>query len=526
MPGQNINEVLKQSMRRIFLQNGGAGPSNPLLLAGVNMGYSRISGRTRQIRGGVSTISNRNPDGQGFLNVGSMETSPGFDTIELGIRETVGGIPLASTFENCPLGVYENVGGICNQLSDHLTGYAGGYVDVYPDAIITQGVNDGDGAAYTDDNPTEDVIGLTVRGRRFKHGQLFMSQLATASTADLSATLTTDVTYGNQQLCQQCGRADDGTGLKYWSAASTTASPGAKPGIFYQLGTATPVFATVSSAAIAENLTGIAVVGSYLVVISSTAGGAGIGGYHYAQVGSTGIPGSWTKVVTGFVSNKEPTDILVLSASEIYFSANGGYIYKSTDITTGVSIINAGATTTNNLRRIQGHRNLMVAVGENGTIIYSANSGRSWAAPTTTPAGISSGNVISADVIGLKQVWIGTQGGQVFYTLDLGGTWTERTFDQSSTGSITDIYFVNAHEGYFIQTFLGSSSRIFRTFTGGRSWWNTSPAIEGLTSTYSYLGRIAAPTVGNETLRSNNVILSGTVTSTQGLLLSGSPQVF
>jgi hypothetical protein len=52
----------------------------------------------------------------------------------------------------------------------------------------------------------------------------------------------------------------------------------------------------------------------YLVVISPQRPvGAGIGGYYYAQIGASGVPGSWTKVVTGFQSNKEPTDILVLS---------------------------------------------------------------------------------------------------------------------------------------------------------------------------------------------------------------------
>jgi photosystem II stability/assembly factor-like uncharacterized protein len=523
MAGSNINNVLTQQMRRVFIQNGGAGPNNPLLLAGKDYGYSRISGRNRQIRGGVSNIPVRSPDGQGFVNTGSMETAPGFDTFELGIRETITGIPLAATFQNCPLGVYEVVGNICNSLSDHLTGYSGAYVDIYADSIITQGVNQGDGAAYTDDNISEDVIGMTSRGGNFKHGQLFMSPLATASTADLATTLTTDVTYGNQQLCQICGRADDGTGLKYWSAASTTASPGAKPGIFYQIGSATPVYASVTAAAASENLTGIAVVGSYLLVISSTAGGAGIGGYYYAQIGASGVPGTWTKVVTGFQSNKEPTDILVLSSSEIYFSANGGYIYKCTDLTAGVTVINAGATTTNNLLRIQGNRNLIVAVGATGSIIYSANSGRSWATTTSTPAA-SNPTWQAVDVIGAKGIWVGSATGRLFYTLDGGVTWTEKTFDQSSTGAITDVYFVNAHEGYFVHT-VSSVGRIFRTFTGGQSWWNSSPAIEGL-GTFTSLGRIAAPTVGNETLKSNNVILSGTVTGAQGLLLSGSGQVF
>jgi hypothetical protein len=37
MAGSNINNVLTQQMRRVFIQNGGAGPNNPLLLAGKRL---------------------------------------------------------------------------------------------------------------------------------------------------------------------------------------------------------------------------------------------------------------------------------------------------------------------------------------------------------------------------------------------------------------------------------------------------------------------------------------------------------
>jgi hypothetical protein len=90
---------------------------------------------------------------------------------------------------------------------------------------------------------------------------------------------------------------------------------------------------------------------------------------------------------------------------------------------------------------------------------------------------------------------------------------------------VTDIYFVNASEGYFLHNTATPTGRIFRTYNGGASWWNTSPAIEGL-GTFTSLGRLAAPTVGNETLKANNIAVSGTVTGTQGLLLTFAPQVF
>lgn len=524
MAGQTPNNVRTQRMIRLFMQQGGASPNNPLSLEGVGYGYAAIKGVSRQVRGGVSNIAVRRPDGSGYQNVGSMESNPGYDEFELDIMETIAGIPLASVLETCPVALYEVRGYDCDQLSDHLQGYAQGYVRVYQDALIDTNIDYGDGMAYTDDNAVEAKIKMKSRGGIFDHGQIYANVLATANTSDLSATLTTDVVYGNAQQCANCGQPNDGTYLKYWAAASTTASPGAKPTVFYQLGSQTPVAVTVSSAGVAENLTGIAMVGNNLVVISSTAGGLGLGGYHFAPIGSNGVPGSWTKVVTGFQSNHEPTDILVFGANEVYFSANGGYIYRSTNLASGVSVINAGATTANNLSRIQGNRQLIVAVGASGTIIYSANSGVSWSATTSTPAA-GSPTWQAVDVIGGKIIWVGSSTGRIFQSVDGGSTWTEYIFSGSGAGSVTDIYFVNASEGYFLHNTATPTGRIFRTYNGGASWWNTSPAIEGL-GTYSNLARLAAPVVGNETLKANNIIVAGTVTGTQGLLLSFAPQVF
>lgn len=531
MAGQTINEVRTQKMIRLFMQQGGASPNNPLSLEGISYGYSAIKGRTRQVRGGVTNISARNPTGPGFINVGSSESNPGYDEFELDMYELQGGIPLASVLDTCPVALYEINGTLCDQLSDALQGYAGGYIRVYQDAVIDQSVDYGDGMAYTDDNVIEAKIKMKSRGGIFDHGQIYAAALATANSADLATVVTTGAVYGNQQQCANCGVANDGTYLKYWCGKSTTASPGAKPVIFYQLGSSTPVAQVVSSAAIAEDLVGIAVVGNYLLVYSQTGGGSSTGAYHYAAIGANGVPGTWTKVTTGFVGGATPFDIYVASPSEVYFAADSGYIYKSTDITKGVSVINAGATVTTTLSRIRGNSQLMVIGGSANTLIYSANGGISWSTfPTTPPVG---GSTIynAVDVIGAKTVWVGTSTGQLFYTLDLGLTWTEVTFSGSGTAAasgfkgVADIYFVNASEGYFVWN-GPSNAKMFRTYNGGASWWPTSPAIEGLSSSYQTFGRIAAPTVGNETRKANNLIASGSSNGTIGLLLNFAPKIF
>lgn len=528
MAGQTPNNVRTQRMIRLFLQQGGASPNNPLTLEGVGLGYAAIKGVSRNIRGGVSNIAVRKPEGAGFQNVGSMESSPGYDEFELDVMETIAGIPLASVLDTCPVALYEVRGYDCDQLSDHLQGYAQGYVRVYQDAIVDTNIDYGDGMAYTDDNAVEAKIKMKSRGGIFDHGQIYANARGTANSSDLATTITTGAVYGNQQQCANCGQPNDGTYLKYWSALASTASPGAKPTIFYQLGNNTPVAVTVSSAAIAEDLVGITVVGSYLLVYSATAGGLGIGGYHYAPIGASGVPGTWTKVVTGFQNNHTPTDVLVVSSSEIYFSAYGGFIYKCTDLTKGVTLISA--ITSTDLMRIRGNRQLIVAVGANNTIIMSSNSGVSWAAAPATPPIGTTPHLYSVDVIGGKTIWVGTNTGRLFQTVDGANTWTEVLFSGGGTGSgsgltgVSDIYFVNASEGYFVHNGT-TTGRLFRTYNGGASWWNTTPAIEGF-GTYTSLGRIAAPVVGNETLRCNNLAVSGNVSSTEGLLMTLAPQIF
>jgi hypothetical protein len=525
MAGQVPVNVRTQRMIRLFLQPGGPGQNNPLALEGGGVGYAALTGRTRAVRGGIENIPVYNPSGPGYVNTGSMEKPPSFGEVTLELRETMTGLSLADTLEFCPTSIYEIAGGDCNIPSDHLLGYANlGKVSVYGDCKVTDNIDNGDGMAFTDDNPLSAKIKFAVTGDQFAHGQEFFASLATATASDLLTSLVTDCTYGNKTQCGNCGVPNDGTYLKYWSLRSTTTSPGGKPGIIYQLGTATPVYQSVTSAAIAEDLTFIGTVGPYLVVGSSTAGGAGIGGYHYATIGATGVPGTWTKVVTGFQSNKEPTDMLVLSDSEVYFSGNGGYIYKSVNIPAGVTTNNAGTATTANLSRIAGNRQLMVAVGATGTIIYSNNGAKSWASVPTTPS-FSTPTVQGVDVIGINVIWVTTSTGRVFATQDAGNSWTETTFDSSSSGSVTDVYFVNSHEGYFLHNTSGNVGRIFRTYNGGASWWNQSPAIESLGSYYA-LQRIAAPQQGNMTVRSNNVIVAGSDTATKGLLLSGTPAVF
>ena len=136
----------------------------------------------------------------------------------------------------------------------------------------------------------------------------------------------------------------------------------------------------------------------------------------------TGVPGTWTLVTTGFVAAKQPNDMFVLSPNEVFFVGEGGYIYKSTDITAGVTAINAGVATTSDLKRIHGARDTLLAVGESGAIVRSKNRGNTWATATLSP---TSATVRAVSVLTERLFWIGTSGGKVYWTPNGGESWTE-----------------------------------------------------------------------------------------------------
>jgi photosystem II stability/assembly factor-like uncharacterized protein len=64
---------------------------------------------------------------------------------------------------------------------------------------------------------------------------------------------------------------------------------------------------------------------------------------------------------------------------------------------------------------------------------------------------------------------IGTAGGKIWATRNGGRTWTERTFTDSGTGSVTDIAFSTKMVGWATHVVSGAG-RLLRTIDGGRTW--------------------------------------------------------
>lgn len=514
MAVENNVQTRTQAHVRAFLQFGGPNPANAVKFGGVDTNDVTITGIEAPVSGDSSAINIHNPKRIGaYKQVGRTTAPPDLSKATLTVRQRIGKkIPRFKMDMNCLLGAFLAYYDDCNDVSDHLLGWD--YIEVYPEARITSR-SFGDPSAFMDSNPIEATLGLEFRERPYPVGQMNFG----ADGITLTGEPLTDVVYSGHVACGNCGSAaDDGS---QWIYASTNSVTGAKPGIYYSVnGGSTWTAVSVTTAAIDDDFNAIAVVGKYLVVLCRTASSATIGGYFYSEINQiTGVPSStFTKVVTGFVANQQPNDILVLGPNEVYIVADAGIIYKSTDITAGVSVLNNGGTTANNLMRIDGNNNIMVAVGASNTVIYSENGGITWSTTTSNPT-VTSG--VAVAVIDNNRWWVGGTAGRLWYTFNGGETWTEKTFTGSSAGSVTDVIAVTPEVIFFTHNTAAPVARVFASFDGGYSFTNTAPRVTGL-PTFTGATRAAVPTNADVATAVNNLAIAGTgVLITAGYMVRG-----
>lgn len=505
------SELTTQKNLRAFFQPGSAGPDNKPLFAGQDMEYLRIEGLDAPVLGDVKPMFVHDPNSVGsYKAVAAMISPPDFAKADLVLSEKRGYVPRQFLRPKCQYNVYEMVGE-CKDMSDFNGGWSD-YIAVYPGGVLT-GRNFGDRMTWEDDKANEAKLGSVFSREFYAIGPLGFGSVG--STAALgTGKLVNDVVYYGGAQCSNCGVDNDGT---KWQAAVNTGGAASKPDLLYSTdGGATWTAVNLTAAVNAEALNGVFWTGSKLVAMSKTAGTT-VGGFYIFDVNPyTGVPTYNTKVTTGFVASSAANDVLVLSPTEMYFCGDGGYIYKSTDVFAGVTVLNAGAATTNNLNRIDGSREVIVAVGASSTLIYSTNRGQSFIPPTATPVAAA---YQAISVNGRDLWWVGTDGGQVFYTKNHGETWVEKVIETNA--KIWDIVFVTAEVGYILAATSTPAGRIYATNNGGYNWTRTTARV-GNIPTNTKMSRIAIPTAADPTTAVNTLLIGGTAANgTDGSLYAG-----
>jgi len=498
MAKPGADEIITQKHRRAFSQRGGPFPTNATRYAGPNELYMSFDSSDNPVRGGEDPIWTHDPQRRGaYRLIGRSVSAPDFPTVSISFMERHQGVPWLDYDLTCYNNFYE-VSGNCKRPDDFLNGWSD-WVKIYSYAEATSRSEDGQTTQDSDDASMIQVEWLCAA--IYKIGALNFGEKA-APEVEREVV---DVVYASAIDCGNCGVVDDGTQRIYALTKSSGAgSPGTPAEVIYSVnGGATWAQVNITGLGGTSDPTSIEVVGNFLVVLD-TAGN----GYYFAELNSlTGVPGTWTNVTTGFVASKQPTDIYVAAANEVYFSGNGGYIYKSVDIASGVTVINAASTTTANLRRIRGQDDTLVSVGESGTIIKSLNRGATFATVTLSP---TSATVTALEVLDAFRYWIGTSGGLVYYTVN-GGEFFVLQSLPGGTHTVVDDIVAATDEVIHVSTRVSSTARLVTSWNGGQLWTSSATVTQRIANfpTSTRFNRIGVPRGVDATTAANNIAMGG-----------------
>jgi photosystem II stability/assembly factor-like uncharacterized protein len=287
--------------------------------------------------------------------------------------------------------------------------------------------------------------------------------------------------------CGSCGAENDGCYNAYAISTAAGGSPGTPADIVHTINKGATWYADdIDSMSDTDVPDAVACLGRYVVVVSNDTCSL-----HYAlkaEIDDVDFDEAWTEVLTGFVAGGCPNDIWSVGGTA-WVVGDGGYIYKMTDPTLGVTVIDAGETTTNHLYAVHAlSASFAVGVGAHGTVVYTTDG----AIFTLTNAPVGFGVVLTCVWCLDEATWfVGTDTGHLYYTVDAGTTWTEKAFPGSGAGTVYDIAFPTRSVGFLAHATATPAGRILRSYDGGYSWLIVPEATGKILPANDYVAAIA-----------------------------------
>jgi photosystem II stability/assembly factor-like uncharacterized protein len=274
-----------------------------------------------------------------------------------------------------------------------------------------------------------------------------------------------DIATIDSASCGECQDESNGCQKVFALTKAAGGSPSTPADLVFTIDGGSSWYAhDIDTLGAAEEPDGVDGVGSYVVVVSNATDSL-----HYALLSEfdTITDPSFTEVSTGFVGAGSPNAIWS-AGNYAFIVGDGGYVYGTSDPTSGVDVLDAGNATTDQLLAVHGiSKYFAVAVGINGRVIYTDN-GTTWSA-VTRPVG--AGVTINDVAVKGENEWlVVTDDGNLYYTLDKGTTWYSKSFPGSGSGNARAIAFSNQSIGFLSHDTTTPRARIFRTFDGGYSW--------------------------------------------------------
>ena len=395
--------------------------------------------------------------------------------------------------------------GDCENPSDSTT-FAKGEILEH---VRVTGYSTDDLGALQSDESAEIRETLSISFRNF-YDFVRMSYFSKASSL-----LTAEVNDVFVRQSSRCFGASCSCNLVFAVTAAAGGSPGTPPDLVFSVDGGNTWYARdIDTLLTTEAANGIADVGDYLVIISNDAGSisyADISPFYYPEDAS--FSPEFTETTNGFV---EAPNAIRSTGMKAFIAADGGYIYMTDAPASGVTVLDAGVATSEDLLAIAVYSGThVVAVGKNGAIVYSVN-GESFNASPTTP--VSSGTDITAVAMRVSGEWlIGTSDGKMYITYDSGRHWTQIYLPGATPSAIKDVVWQGESVGY-VSAVVNGTGRIYRTLDAGRTWM-----IEPATSAGSMPTAVRFNKLGVCKLDANQVFIVGAVSEGgTGIVVAGS----
>lgn len=492
-----LDEVYTQQHVRGFFQFGGARPSNPLLYYGTGAQYFFVTG-VSQSRGSIEATYAPSPRGGAgnYTLVSRQRGTPDLPEATLTMLQKIGTVP--RVLGTCPFNLLM-VASNCRDLSNPVSGFD---FAVILDSFETESDDLGDLNSMDSTDPLQTEY--PIKGTNIYR----VSSLSFGFEGDaLIDRMVVDGVYGDGTSCGTCTPRDDGTRHLYLvTKSSGGGSPGIPASVIHI--DRNPITGNVTEREYALN-TGtndpvfIDIMGGKLIVGMANS-------YLYATLDPmTGIPGAWTTVSSGFVSGKTFSDIWVKDANTAFISAAGGYIYRISSVGGTIGVANAASATVQDLHRIHGRGDTIVAVGDSGHVVRSTNGGKTWAR-TSTDAGASA--LSGVQVFDSAYMQIVSAGGIHYTTEDGGYSWA--TLQIPGATAASDIVYVTDSVGYIAYN-DGNQAQLAATISGGSVWMDSYGENSRIKAwpTFGEATRVVAPTAADATIACGAVTVCGAVTA-------------
>lgn len=448
--------LLHASETRVFFAEGGAGPGNQFLYKGLGRAQAVADGQ------GALTAVRLPSDRQyrQFITVDRYRGQKPLPTLGVQFRDTHDLSDVWRTIrKGCEVDIQIHTG----QCSDPTDFQSFTKIIVLERALST-GYTTSELGAW--DANQELIVDETTPWEgldAYEIGNILPGETAASEIVQECV----DVAICDSVSCGACGLPSDGCQVVFILQRANAGSPGSPAKIIFTSdGGGTWDVTTITTLPANVDPTALACVGENLVVISNADNSI-----HYAPLADI-VNGdeTWTKVTTGLVAMHAPNAIYSSGRAFTWLVGDGGYVYFSSDITAGVTLVqSSGGQTTQDLKAIHAFDDLhLVAVGASNAVLVTSDGGAAWAAVTGPDVGVQ-----------LNTVWmrtayewiVGANDGTLWYTRDAGVHWSALPFPGTGAGKVTDIQFASNLVGYMAHTDATPKGYILRTIDGGATWY-------------------------------------------------------